>query len=785
MNKLYQEEMNDFAQDILARLDEKLSRDQRLYSNTNASKYGKYVLPIIAPEIAKFAIIKGLFPNAEVKVKEDGGIAYDYDKLKSTSLQALEIYPTSPEDEALSLINRLRGRDIKHRGIPEISEKDRELLTDAIYKMIEGTNLTSFKLAEMIVKRTQAGLDWRIDAAKDVSDKDSLLNKNTTFEKSWDQVIAFWKKFSEKIYEQNPNSYLVAEITDVGKLYDKGAGWTSNKYFNQKDILMKFLRETGVTSIANYDFFFTDVAGIFSKSYEKYEDRGVFQSTKIYDLLKKNGCDFLHSGPLDSILYSYNFVDNHDKPRALHMMALDSQLFYSPHLNTNTHNKGRESVEYQEKEKAYRVLNNKFFGSVEKQDVDKFNFMRKSTKAIAMGDALNNAFGRALKRLEENKTITGEQRDSIYKAIAQSISDLANGNYLGKNFEADAFGTRPFDITIETVIRQAKAKHGMSIDKKLENNLKKTAFYMCLDPAISKLLGIMKFLVALPGIPTLFAGDDIGSTGYEELTRNIYLQNRSVIHHEWLEDGPEGIDFIKTHKAEFDDIMALRRRPELQALNDGAPVLLQLQGAKFTQDGKNKESQLPVILRHSSDGRMTVSVFNTVGVTHDFEQYNDPAKYPVTITHKYNDKVINGINLDYNGHEQTGLKAGLPGGTVFVNAQNANEKFVVKQEGEHYYIAHEDNSPIILSDNTLNLYHVPLHVQTKIDRLKKLQDAIKSPHPVKENTFRRIKQMAAADKTSFSGRTAQLYNPQYNFVSNPYAQMKKTETGSKLSLIAK
>ncbi len=776
MNKLYEHEMSDFAQDILKRLDTKLSREQKLYSDSNASAYGKYVLPLIAPEIAKFAIIKGLFPNAEVKIKPDGGITYDYGKLKKTSMQALGIYPTCPEDEALSLINRLRGKDLTHKGIPAIKEEDRKLLAEALYKMIEGTNLASFKLAEMIVDRTQAGLDWRIDAAKDVADKDSLLNKRTPFEKSWQQVTKFWKKFADKIYEVNPNSYIVAEITDVNTLYGTGAGNTSNKYFLEKDVIMKFLRETGVTSTANYDYFFTDVAGIFSKSYEKYEDRGVFQGTKIYDLLKKNGSDFLHSGPLDSIIYSYNFVDNHDKPRALHMMALDSKLFYSPHLNTNTHNMSIDSEAYQEKEKAFRVFNNRFFGNVEKQEVDKFNFMRKSSKAAAMGDALNNGFGRALSELEKKQSIDGEYRDRIYKALAHSISDLANGNYLGKTFEADAFGTRPFDITIQTVINQAKTKYGLEINKSLEDELKKTTFYMCIDPAISKMLGIMKFLVALPGIPTMYAGDDIGSTGYEELTRNIYLQNRSVIHHEWLDDDTEGLDFIKKHKKEFDDIMALRKRPELQALNDGAPVLLQLQGGKFQQGGNNIEIKLPAILRHSTDGRMTISVFNTVGVTHDYDQYNSPDKYPVS---------IGGINLDFDENEKCGLKAGLPGGTEFVNAVNPNEKFVVKQEGNHYYISHYDEkSPIELKDNTLVLYHVPKHVQDDIDRLKAIQSAIKTSAPQNENTYKKIKKMAA-DKTAFSGRSRQLYNPQYNFVSNPYAQTKKAETGSKLSLIAK
>lgn len=804
-NNLYKKEMSDFAQDILKRLEKKLSPEQKLFEGeevtpeTNATKYGKYILPFAAPEIAKFAIVKGLFPDAEVKEKEDGGISYNYEKLKKTSLQALDIYPTSPEDEVQSLINRLRGRDIKHKGIPAISEADRELLANSLAKMLEGTNLTSFKLAEMITDRTQGGLDWRIDAAKDVADKESLLNTKTAFEKSWNTVTDFWKKFTQTIYKENPNSYVVAEVTDLGTLYHNGSGKLSDKYFMEKDAVIKFLRDSGITSLANYDYFFTDIPGIFSKSYEKYDDRGIFQGTKIFELLKKNGSDFLHQGPLDSILYSYNFVDNHDKPRALHMMALDSELFYT-HLNFDSHSMSPYDKKYKEKEKAFRVLNNRFFGPVDKDEVDNYKFMRKSTKAIAMGDALNNAFGRALDRLEnqDSPRINGEERHRIYEAVAAAISDLANGSYLGHNFEADAFGTRPFDITIETVMKQAKAKHGLQIDKALENTIKNTTFYMAIDPAISKLLGIMKFLVALPGIPTMYAGDDIGSTGYEELTRNIYLQNRSVIHHEWLEDpikidpnlsGEEKAkairkkeendytkDFIKDHKAEFDYIMGLRRRPELHALNDGAPVLLQKQGGKFTQDGKEVKIELPAILRQSTDGAMAVSVFNTVGVTHDYDKYNDPGKFPVE---------IGGINLDYDGGEQTGIKAGLPDGTVFVNANNKDEKFVVKREGTHYYIAHEDNSPIVLKDNVLNLYHVPLHVQDKIDKFLMLQSAIQSTAPKKENTFRKIKKMAAADKTQFAGRSKQLYNPQYKFVSNPYAPAKKAETGSKLSLMTK
>ena len=41
---------------------------------------------------------------------------------------------------------------------------------------------------------------------------------------------------------------------------------------------------------------------------------------------------------------------------------------------------------------------------------------------------------------------------------------------------------------------------------------------------MSKLLGQTKFLVALVGNPTLFAGDEYGSTGFETTTKNMHLK---------------------------------------------------------------------------------------------------------------------------------------------------------------------------------------------------------------------------------------------------------------------
>ncbi len=46
---------------------------------------------------------------------------------------------------------------------------------------------------------------------------------------------------------------------------------------------------------------------------------------KLYNILD----GYLRSASLDSLMYSYTFIGNHDKPRALHCMAIDMTLFYT------------------------------------------------------------------------------------------------------------------------------------------------------------------------------------------------------------------------------------------------------------------------------------------------------------------------------------------------------------------------------------------------------------------------------------------------------------------------
>ena len=734
-NKIYTEVMTPFAEEVLELVMQKLPENTPKFNskdNPDATLYGKYVLPFLTAEIARFAIINALFPDISgFKYNENGEISYNYNKLKETSLKALNIDSNMPEDEAVQLLNKIK------RGISKISSDEKKSLSkalaEALAQSLKETNENSFKLAEMIVDRSGAGLDWRIDATKDIADFESYRNKETDLDTTINYVTAFWKKFAQSVLKDNPNAYFAAEITDE---------------MDQREIVRKFLQNTGITTTANYSYFFSDIPRIFGKSFESNE--GTFNEEEAAKLIfnkmteditpENDKKKYIHSSSLESILYSYTFVDNHDKPRALHGLAMDMGLFYT-NLNDRNNTAYRKT--------AYKLVNDKILDEVSEEEVNRYNFSLINSKAIAMGDALNSGFGNAFKFLHENKKITQERKDEVCGKIYRALSDLSKGTYLNENFEAEAFGVKPFDVTIDLVLNQAKEVHGLDLSAEERKLITDKTFELILKPATEKLKAIMKFLVALPGNPAIFAGDDLGSTGYEEKTKNIYLQNRNFIHHEWVDpDSSEKKDFIVKYKKEMKDVMALRKNPNLRALNDGSVHTLKMQ---YDKGGK----AVSAILRQSPDGAMAISLFNTHKIHNKEKQIDE-------IETLY----LNEINLDSENNIDIGLRTGLREGIEFTQANNEKAKFIVEREGDNYFIKNHDNGPIIIDDVTMVLYY--------------------APPPPKKETPEEVSEEATKG-IPFTGRRKVLYNPQYNIVSNPYNQTKnKTAAiGSKLQLLSK
>ncbi len=739
-DKMYTGEMANLANEILTKIDAKLPENSKLHDKSgNTTEFGKYVIPLLTSEIARFAIIKAVSPKSEFSYNENTGeIAYNYNDLKKTSLTSMGIIAESPEDEAISVVKKLKN------NINKIDNSSKEKLEKALYQSIKGTNANSFKLAEMIVDRTQAGLDWRIDATKDIGDIESVRNGKTDFEFTWNQIIKFWSKFTDGVKEYHPDAYIAAEVTDEGDIYKRGFGAKSGSRFgDSKEAVRKLINEAGFTTTANYTYFSSGLTSIFGKLFadEDGVERGTEQGKAILDQLVGGG-DFLNSEPLESLMYTYTFAGNHDKCRALEGYAMDMGLVYSDLTDTNN---------FDYRRRAYKILHGMGYGdNPSEQEIDRFNYDRVSPLAIAKGESIVSGMGKAKERIGLNQ----ERKDYVYGKMLDAIKHLTNGNYKGKTIEADGFGTKDYNIALDIVLNEMdylETDSGKRLNQKERTDLKNETMHRIIDPAMSKLLGQTKFLVALTGNPTLFAGDELGATGYETTTKNIYLQNRNVIHNEWADPSSKDYkEFVKVFKDYIDYQYALRKRPELEPLNSGTPFALKEQDASFVKNIYNDEldhskglhtengnTQVSALLRQCPDGRMTVSVFNTVGLNHEYDRYYEPAR----LTMNFID-----LNEGYGG--KAGLKCRLKQNTEFKNADSSDH--TVYHVNEYNQIVGPNGKPISFKDSTLILYSI--------------------------NNF----------QPSFTGKGT-MYNPQYNFVSNPYSQVNKQEykVGSKLAIVCK
>ena len=732
MDNIYKNEMSDFAIKVLDNVNDKLSKDNKLFEGDKVTEFGQYVLPIIVPQIGKYAIVKALSPQIHTQYnKKTGELSYDYNAMLNTHIESLDLPKAgSPQDEAMLVLEKMK------KGIINISSKDEDLITKSILATIKNTNANSFKLADLIIDKTQAGLDWRIDATKDIADIDALRTHKQPFEDIWNDVNNFWKKFAQGIYSENPNSYIVAEITDEDSLFDDAYGKKSPTFPSKTDILPKFLRNTGITANAQYSKFFYDIVKLYSRSFEDAKtmdgvpDENTFElANHLKSTLMSESGSLLKAFSLPAISFAYTFIGNHDKPRALHCAALDMDMFYSD-LTFVEDKKHRMD--------AYRLIKDKSLDHVTDEEVLHYNFDNISPKAVAMGMTLRKGLIDTLK--EHQNHMSAEEFDRNFKAISKAVADLSSGKFGNIRFDGDSFGVKPIDFNIKKVLEQARNQYGFKLsDKTIEKNFENEAFEAIMQPAMTKVLAMMQILTALPGMPTLYDGDDLGATGYDTEKKNVYLQGRQRVHNEWATEGnPRYKEFIKKYKDKMDKIMAIRKNPNCAALNNGAPQVLPMQYGYNPFGGDENRYNVPAVLQQSTDGRMTISLFNLHRNVNSKRPHYDNEQPLDTKCIKLPQIELNqqdGVKM--NGTMGIGIK-GLRNEIEFYNANDPDDKYYVNVEGDHYFIRRaKDHGQITLNEPTLVLYSNPQKAPLSFTgqyHIKKSVHDVTRAYSAKDNT---------------------------------------------------
>ena len=668
----YTEADDFYVKYLMPKMKEVLSSVGGLSEGGDVSDYGKFVISEIAPDLTKYLILKSLNPKAEVTVDKNG--KFDFSKVneKEITMQSLGIrYEGNKtlEDEALIVLKALET------GLEAIPQYEIDELKQKISNRFKGRTLDHFKLAEMILDRTESGLGWRIDATKDIASIDDVRNGHANIQETWDNVIDFWKQYNQTVLEENPHAYTTAEITDLFDLFNRSTP-KGSKYISDADAERKFIEQTGITSVANYNYFFSKLPDLFAPLLlEDVDDKEGWQANaelnkelvgKLDQGWSGTNPGFLYQSPADGVINSYTFVGNHDKSRILHLLATNQYLAKS------------DFSDEKHKEIAAKCL---------KQDVSKIDYDKVSSLAIASADRLLTA-------LEDVRVDSEEVKNAVAKLAQGKKTNPAN-KAEDIIFDPTAFGTKPFEIIIKEVFDEAELNGATFADRKtLEAQVLKSV----LEPAFDRMKSIYKLMIALPGSPTDFAGDKVGATGYETKAKNYHQQNRNVIHWDWLsDDSQNNYKFINDYNKEMKAIANLRKRPELSALNDGDTITAK----KFSE-------KVMGFVRYNDKSTVIVLTNNKGASSLNNEMMDRAENKPIDLS----DFIGREIDADVLTSKR-GIKHGITPGTVFKNARKGdNGEYVVVQNGSKLTIERRENgrkTPVTIAPedlNTLILYKV-------------------------------------------------------------------------------
>lgn len=468
---------------------------------------------------------------------------------------------------------------IKNYGLPEVKVDE---IAAKVNEQLSNVSVPTVRAAKALLGQMESGLDWRIDAAKDVADMDGVRNGRVDKKDAFEFVNKFWAEFCDKVRTVNPKAFIIGEVTDVP----------------DKD-LPNFLQSDGFSTLSNYRYMFGTP---YKFVHAHPEVMGWHDGpTPFFKELE----NFAKAWPVTAVNSAHNMVDNHDKTRVLQNLLLHPGEFKD---------KGAEK---------------------------------------AMAALLKYALCRAYNVDKDSNTLEKVKKsDKTFAKVFGAIDKTAKTN--GENF-----GYWSMERAIDAVMKTAGVE-----DKATASKMSKVLF----DDATDKYIRALYLLVGVPGAPEIYAGTEFAMTGGETISKNVYNQNRNPIPWVWLNGKnarSEVVDFNNKVKSIFN----LRNNNQLRALNDG-----------FVKDLGHKDDENGVLafLRYNAD-QQAIVLLNNGKVNQSGNASNVENSDPKWQSYDGNLPVTQKAPLqDYKVNVG---QSGIGTGTVFANAENQNDKYIVWSDG--------------------------------------------------------------------------------------------------------
>lgn len=530
----------------------------------HAAEVVQLLIPLMTKKVIECSLANlalDTHPDADIHVSR---LAKERDNV---SLNKLGIKSISPKQEAKLLVEKIEDGMDKLMDNSNSSICIRDGLALEMEKFIGATNYEGIKLAKAIQERLGLDLGWRIDALKDVSNNDEAKEGVGRADDLVDNAKDVWKTVIKQIRKISPNSLITGELTDMDIYLNSTQSPQVNtldkqKYTQEAKAELALLEDADMTSFANYKYFYSAIPGLFHLSSETGGNPGI---ASISDFKNKfinawaGTRNILEHGPYDAITSAYNFYENHDKPRALHVFALNMELFHDSFVDGHNIERNKEIAK-------------KLFNYMDKILTTE-DFYKINPKAVAMGDRLNKAINSIYANEnisdEELNSKISEQDKNFVKEFKKANAQLAYGMYKGSTYNAEAYGVRPFEVVLYQVFEQMKY-NGYQIDDKTIQNKKIELLSKILGPATEDAYKVYRIMSTLPGMLTEFAGHRQGASGYESKSNNLYVANRNRINWEWTKQIP----VIRTFDKKMQAVTNMRNKPEMSALVDGDTIVL-------------------------------------------------------------------------------------------------------------------------------------------------------------------------------------------------------------------
>lgn len=283
----------------------------------------------------------------------------------------------------------------------------------------------------------------------------------------------------------------------------------------------------------------------------------------------------------------------------------------------------------------------------------------------------------------------------------------------------DSFGVKPFEKVMEWVVNQAEYKSGKVFENRQE--IIDKVVTSITEPAIQKQAIILSYLGGLIGIPTTFAGDEYGMSGYEDKAKNKFLPRNTILRN--------GVN-AERYSEITNGALKSRTNSNLHPLNDGTPYEMDVMASGMTRDGvKKRLAELTKALEsskysdaekdafrneihklskelakvsymmYSANGDAVVTVFSAADINHSnrFDYFDYIAKeYGIDTEEKrkqaFEDGTLYSINPEnkyvpiQHSTEMDAIMLGtgiaLPVGTIFMNADLRDKTvYTVKEIG--------------------------------------------------------------------------------------------------------